>query len=513
MDFKYSFPVVKGIQADRVYYIAMVPMKMLPRLFPGEDEYVPPEYRAQRRLNESRIPVISRYILENRKNYVFSALAASIDGKFEFKEGDVSNEVGVLEVSMDARFLLNDGQHSFQYIRFWDIYSEDMGLNIGKTGGYYFGKTDRIMAFLIENHIHPYIEIGFKPIMLVEQLNQYLISEPKDIVFRTHAQARHFFHAFVSHYANRYGIGEVEQWYFELWKDPRLLDAHDCRRYFAVFEACYDALKEISPNIRIGGGSIHMTFDGSFFADFLFQWKQRIAGPDFLTIYSYPYHTGDAGHAIDRRRSQKSSYLKDSVLAVTDELARIGFSIKEVHVSEWNGSVSNRNRMNDSVYQGAYVMKNIIDNIGLIREHAPCRHGTPSNRMRLCKANVSQVPCRTCPAERLRIFAEPVLVSDRKLLPGFFPCVHHLPGIFRSRRHRLFTHDMLARLKSRNRNRAVGDIRRADMHDIYCRIFQKLMIVRIVSCAFHPILPAGLLRTLFLNIAECSHFAQSALGL
>ena len=111
MDFVYKFPVVKGIQANRVYYIAMVPLKMLSRLFPGEDEYVPPEYRAQRRLNESRIPVISKYILENRKNYVFSALAASIDGEFEFKAGDVSEEVGVLEVSMDARFLLNDGQH------------------------------------------------------------------------------------------------------------------------------------------------------------------------------------------------------------------------------------------------------------------------------------------------------------------------------------------------------------------------------------------------------------------
>ncbi|MBP3195814.1 MAG: DNA sulfur modification protein DndB [Butyrivibrio sp.] len=111
MDFVYKFPVVKGIQADRVYYIAMVPLKMLFRLFPREDEYVPPEYRAQRRLNESRIPVISKYILENRRNYVFSALAASIDGEFEFKAGDVSEEVGVLEVSMDARFLLNDGQH------------------------------------------------------------------------------------------------------------------------------------------------------------------------------------------------------------------------------------------------------------------------------------------------------------------------------------------------------------------------------------------------------------------
>ena len=29
MDFVYKFPVVRGIQAGREYYIAMVPLKML----------------------------------------------------------------------------------------------------------------------------------------------------------------------------------------------------------------------------------------------------------------------------------------------------------------------------------------------------------------------------------------------------------------------------------------------------------------------------------------------------
>jgi len=111
MDFVYRFPVVKGIQAGREYYIGMVPLKMISRLFPNENEYVLPEYRAQRKLNVTRIPVISRYILENREDYVFSALAASIDGKFSFiPEGD-NADIGVLEVAMDARFLINDGQH------------------------------------------------------------------------------------------------------------------------------------------------------------------------------------------------------------------------------------------------------------------------------------------------------------------------------------------------------------------------------------------------------------------
>ena len=117
MDFVYRFPVVKGIQAGREYYIGMVPLKMISRLFPNEDEFVPPEYRAQRKLNVARIPVISKYILDNRQDYVFSALAASIDGKFSFIPERDNADIGVLEVAMESRFLINDGQHRKAAIR------------------------------------------------------------------------------------------------------------------------------------------------------------------------------------------------------------------------------------------------------------------------------------------------------------------------------------------------------------------------------------------------------------
>ena len=111
MGYVYRFPVVKGIQANHEYYIAMVPLKMISRLFPDEEEYVSPEYRAQRKLNEVRVPIISKYIIDNRDSYVFSALAASIDGAFRFVPISEGMEIGTLEVSMDARFLINDGQH------------------------------------------------------------------------------------------------------------------------------------------------------------------------------------------------------------------------------------------------------------------------------------------------------------------------------------------------------------------------------------------------------------------
>lgn len=112
MNFTYKFPAVRGIQANTEYYISMVPMNLLSKLFSeNTDNTVLPEYRAQRKLNETRIPEISNYILDNRNSYVFSALSASIDGKFNFVPSKEFENVGVLEVDMNAIFLINDGQH------------------------------------------------------------------------------------------------------------------------------------------------------------------------------------------------------------------------------------------------------------------------------------------------------------------------------------------------------------------------------------------------------------------
>ena len=73
-----------------------------------------PELRAQRSLNTARIPEIKQYVIDNLKDYAFSAITASIDGIVEFKPAIVdgqSSDVGKLIVPMSARFVINDGQH------------------------------------------------------------------------------------------------------------------------------------------------------------------------------------------------------------------------------------------------------------------------------------------------------------------------------------------------------------------------------------------------------------------
>lgn len=109
MDFTYRFYAVEGIQAGKKYYIAMVPLKLVSKLLVSDTEEVLPEYRAQRKINEARIPEIKDYIINNRDNYVFSALSASIDGEFEFSS--ISGNAGILEIDMNSTLLINDGQH------------------------------------------------------------------------------------------------------------------------------------------------------------------------------------------------------------------------------------------------------------------------------------------------------------------------------------------------------------------------------------------------------------------
>lgn len=111
--FGYTFPAIRGVQAGREYYVSMCPLRLIPKIFLFNEEELIPELRAQRVLNKARIPEIARYVVDNRTDYTFSALTASIDGGAEFipLPGQSNTLVGSLHVSMEARFVINDGQH------------------------------------------------------------------------------------------------------------------------------------------------------------------------------------------------------------------------------------------------------------------------------------------------------------------------------------------------------------------------------------------------------------------
>lgn len=106
-----TFPVIRGLQARREYYVAMWTLRMLRQISIFDEDELPPELRAQRTLNKARIPEISDYIIDNPDDYVFSALTVSIDSEVSFDPLPGQEKLGLLRVPMDAHFIINDGQH------------------------------------------------------------------------------------------------------------------------------------------------------------------------------------------------------------------------------------------------------------------------------------------------------------------------------------------------------------------------------------------------------------------
>lgn len=110
--FFYAFSALKGVQAGREYFVAMCPLKLIPKIFLFDEDELPPELRAQRVINRSRIPEIARYLVENPTEYVFSAITACVDGGITFEPfGSDSAQIGQLRIPMTAKFIINDGQH------------------------------------------------------------------------------------------------------------------------------------------------------------------------------------------------------------------------------------------------------------------------------------------------------------------------------------------------------------------------------------------------------------------
>lgn len=112
--YNYQFTALRGIQAGREYYVAMCPLKLIPKIFLFDEDEIPPELRAQRVLNRTRIPEMAKYLIHHSNDYVFSSITASVDGEVEFKPLDdhgYGRNAGILTVPMTSRFLINDGQH------------------------------------------------------------------------------------------------------------------------------------------------------------------------------------------------------------------------------------------------------------------------------------------------------------------------------------------------------------------------------------------------------------------
>lgn len=111
---KITFPAMRAKMGGRDYYLTTMALSEIPRFFKFNDwEEVTPELRAQRVLNESRIPQMSKYIVDNEDNYLFSSITASYKAEIEFVPANEDiPDTGYINLDLEEmEFVINDGQH------------------------------------------------------------------------------------------------------------------------------------------------------------------------------------------------------------------------------------------------------------------------------------------------------------------------------------------------------------------------------------------------------------------
>lgn len=278
----------------------------------------------------------------------------------------------LLHSDMQNHILKMKTELGISYVRFWDIYSAEMFLDkhaIDKK--YNFSKLDRILDFLVSNGLIPYMEIGVKPKKLIRKYKVLLLQKESEDIFSTPEILRHYIHMFIKHLINRYGMDEVNKWYFEYWRVEKqgtvnsLTESEELEKYLNHFDSVAEVMRKYLPSVKIGGSGLALRFGEENFMETLSEWKKHKQKPEFITLYCYPY----ASHHIkDDRKPELSldrDYVKNYLTKAVEIIKNSGLDVKEIHVSEWNFTVSNRNSLNDSYIKGAYLVKNILDVLSL----------------------------------------------------------------------------------------------------------------------------------------------------
>ena len=276
----------------------------------------------------------------------------------------------LLHSDVQEHILMLKNQLHFRYVRFWDIYSPGMYLDEHHPGQLYnFSRLDRVLDFLTQNHIVPHIEVGDKPKKLIRTMKEAMLPVRRgDAPFKNHAQIRYFFSALMRHLIRRYGAENLDKWVFEYWfcEDDRHTahgwedyDDDELQKYLDNFSVLAATVRWFGTNLKVGGGGFSLRFGKEKFERIVRFWAAAEQKPSFISLYVYPYERRGTDVCLNHR-VMRDDYMKTCLQFAASVMERENLRAYLV-VSEYNCTVVNRNFMNDSVYKGAWILKNLFD--------------------------------------------------------------------------------------------------------------------------------------------------------
>jgi xylan 1,4-beta-xylosidase len=256
----------------------------------------------------------------------------------------------------------------FRHVRFHGLLSDDMGTLMCENDQllYSFFNADQVLDFLLSIGMRPFVELSFMPTALSsgDQIIFHYranVTPPKD-----YSQWSALIGKLVGHWVERYGLGEVSRWPFEVWNEPNLTAFGSGRQsdYFELYRHTVTAIKSVAAELQVGGPA---TAANAWIDDFVgFCVKNRLA-VDFISTHHYP--TDAFGKPGDDTETQLS-VSRRSVLRDQARDARREAGDRPLYYTEWSSSSNPRDPLHDEPYAASFVVKTIMEASGLVQGYS-----------------------------------------------------------------------------------------------------------------------------------------------
>jgi xylan 1,4-beta-xylosidase len=259
----------------------------------------------------------------------------------------------------------------FRYVRGHAILHDEVGVYDEDKQGkpiYNFTYVDQIYDGILANGVRPMVEISFMPRKLASDPNathpfwyKQNVSPPKD-----YAKWDDLIRHFAQHLVERYGIGEVSQWYFEVWNEPNIdFWAGNPKQatYFELYDHTARALKSVSPLLRVGGPA---TAAADWIEPFLAHVSQQNVPIDFVSSHGYGDDTVENLFHTSEQIPMNQRVCR-AIGKVHDQIKASGRPQLPLFWTEWSVPSYNDLGARDSTYVGPALAYDIVQCDGLVQ--------------------------------------------------------------------------------------------------------------------------------------------------
>lgn len=258
----------------------------------------------------------------------------------------------------------------YRYCRFHGIFHDDVAVVVRRPDGklqYQWHQVDKIYDALLEIGLRPFVELNPMPAALASGTQTIFWWKMNVTPPRDYSEWEDLVYQFTRHLVDRYGIGEIRRWYFEVWNEPNLAGFWTGTKqdYWKLYDSSARAVKRVDAQLRIGGPA---TSKANWVTDMIDHCAADDVPLDFISTHLYPQD--EHVQYQDRQGSphQPGEFFADTIRGALDEIRRGKRPDLPIHWTEWNAMSTDSskniswvdNPTNDSIFGASFIVKNML---------------------------------------------------------------------------------------------------------------------------------------------------------